>query len=725
MSNVFRRSFLWMATASLSCLFWFSHPAFGQNQAAIEARITQLISRMTLEEKVHMIHASSSFTSGGVPRLGIPELTMSDGPNGVRMEHGRGWTELPVNDSDTYLPTGICLGATWDPQLGYAYGQVLGSEANVRGKDIILGPGICIQRSPLNGRNFEYLSEDPYLIRQMAVGYIQGVQSQGIAACVKHYLANNQETNRMTVNVDMPERALQEIYLPGFKAAVQQGHVLTLMGAYNKFRGQYCTENSYLIQNILKSQFGFRGAVISDWGAVHNTLEALMNGTDIEMGTDLSMLPHPDYSKFFMGDTVISLVRRGEVPESVIDDKVRRILRVMFAVHKFDGNRPKGVLNGAQHEAVALKVAEEGIVLLKNDHHLLPFDASQIHTLAVIGASADWKNGGAGGSSQVPGLFEITPLQGIQHLLGDKVRIIYVPGYTIARGATATDASIQQAVQAAREADAVIYVGGWIHGYSNAWNDNAFDAESVDKPSLELPFGQNRLIKAVVQVNPRTAVVMMGAGPEDMRPWIDQTSSILQAWYPGMEGGTALARILFGQVNPSGRLPLSFPKSLAESPDHRFQAYPGTSELDYYKEGIFVGYRYYDSYHVTPQFCFGHGLSYTTFAYSHLNIERSSAKVNVQLKVTNTGTRAGDEVVQLYVHESHPVLVRPDKELKGFKRISLRPGQTATVEFTLDPEAFEYFNDQKMRWVSDAGHRFTILVGSSSRDIRLHSQLTL
>ena len=620
MSRLSHRS-TWFVAAACLGLVLSRLPARSQTQASVEARITQLISRMTLAEKVHMIHASSSFTSGGVPRLGIPELTMSDGPNGVRMEHGRGWTELPVNDSDTYLPTGICLGATWDPQLGYAYGRVLGSEANARGKDIILGPAICIQRSPLNGRNFEYLSEDPFLVSQMAVGYIRGVQSQGIAACVKHFLANNQETNRMTVNVDMPERALQEIYLPGFKAAVQQGHVLTLMGAYNKFRGQYCTENAYLIHNILKAQLGFRGAVISDWGAVHNTMEALMNGTDIEMGTDLSMLPHPDYSKFFMGDTVISLVRNGEVPESVIDDKVRRILRVMFAVHKFDSLRPKGVLNGAQHEAVALRVAEEGIVLLKNAGHLLPLDASRIHTLAVIGASADWKNGGAGGSSQVPGLFEITPLQGLKDLLGDRVRIVYVPGYTIARGASATDASIRQAVEAARHADAVIYVGGWIHGSSDAWNDNAFDAESVDKPSLELPFGQNRLIEAVVKANPRTAVVMMGAGPEDMRPWLSQTSSVLQAWYPGMEGGKALARILFGKVDPSGRLPLSFPKSLDQSPDHRFHAYPGDKDLEYYKEGLFVGYRYYDSYHVDPQFCFGHGLSYTNFAYSDLKIQ--------------------------------------------------------------------------------------------------------
>ena len=693
------------------------------SDSAIYRKADSLIRLMTLEEKVNMIHASSSFTSGGVQRLGIPELVMSDGPHGVRMEHGRGWTELNVDDSVTYLPVGVCLAATWNPQLGYAFGTVLGSEANARGKDVILGPGICVIRTPLNGRNFEYMSEDPYLISQMVVGYIRGVQSQGIAACVKHYLANNQETDRFTINVDMPERALHEIYLPGFKAAVQQGHVLTLMGAYNRFRGQYCTENAYLINNMLKSQFGFQGLVMSDWGAVHNTMEALMNGTDLEMGTDLSMLPHPDYHKFFMGDTVISLVKRGIVPESVVDEKVRRILYVMFKVHKFDSLRPEGERNTPEHQAVALKVAEEGIVLLKNEDHLLPFDQKKVKTIAVIGASADRKNAGAGGSSQVPALFEITPLQGIRDLVGPRVRVVYAPGYRIARDFHADPAMIQQAVEAARKADMVIYVGGWIHGYSNAWDDNAYDAEGVDKPNMDLPFDQDTLIQAVLQANPHTAIVLMGGGPVDMTRWIDQAKAILQAWYPGMEGGKAIAEILFGRVNPSGKLPMTFPKKLSDNPTARFDSYPGKNGFEYYSEGLFVGYRYYDTYQVQPQFCFGHGLSYTRFAYDHLQIEKSGPdSVTVRFTLQNTGKMAGAEVAQVYIHEEHPRMVRPEKELKGFQKIFLQPGETRTVTIGLPRSAFSYFDDHQMKWVMDPA-RFDILVGSSSADIRLKGQV--
>ncbi|MCL6524674.1 MAG: glycoside hydrolase family 3 C-terminal domain-containing protein [Thermoflavifilum sp.] len=708
-------------TFSLVCLFFLPNWLFAQSldDATIYRKADSLIRLMTLDEKVNMIHASSSFTSGGVPRLGIPELVMSDGPHGVRMEHGRGWTELKVDDSVTYLPVGVCLAATWNPQLGYAFGQVLGSEANARGKDVILGPGICVIRTPLNGRNFEYLSEDPYLISQMVVGYIRGVQSQGIAACVKHYLANNQETDRFSINVDMPERALQEIYLPGFKAAVQQGHVLTLMGAYNKFRGQYCTENAYLIHNILKTQLGFKGVVMSDWGAVHNTMEALMNGTDMEMGTDLSMLPHPDYHKFFMGDTVISLVKRGIVPESVIDDKVRRILYVMFKVHKFDDLRPKGERNTPEHQAVALQIAEEGIVLLKNDDQLLPFSSKRIRTVAVIGASADWKNARAGGSSQVPALFEITPLQGIRDLLGKQAKIIYVPGYRIERNFHADPAMIGQAVEAARKADIVVYVGGWVHGYSDAWDDNAFDAEGVDKPNMYLPFDQDTLIQAVLQANPRTAIVLMGGGPVDMTRWINQAKAIIQAWYPGMEGGKALAEILFGKINPSGKLPMTFPKKLADNPTARFDSYPGKNGFEYYSEGLFVGYRYYDSYHVQPQFCFGHGLSYTSFAYDQLKVEKSSPdSITVTFTLQNTGKMAGAEVAQVYVHEEHPRMVRPEKELKGFQKVFLQPGEKKTVTIGLPRSAFSYFNDHHMQWVMDPA-RFDILVGSSSEDIRL------
>lgn len=370
---------------------------------------------MTLEEKVGMIHGNSSFTSAGIERLGIPELVTSDGPHGVRVEHGRDWTvDTNVDDAATYLPTGNTLAATWNTDLGYQFGAVLGSEANYRGKDVILGPGVNIIRSPLCGRNFEYLSEDPYLISKMAVGYIKGVQDQGVSACVKHYAANNEEVDRNTVDVQMSERALREIYLPAFKAAVVDGGVNTVMGSYNKFRGQYATHNEYLVKKILKGEWGFKGVLMSDWGAVHNTMEAMQNGTDLEMGTDLGMLPNPNYNKFFMADTVLALVKSGKLSEQLIDEKVRRILWVMFKTNMIDGKRQPGSFNTKEHQKVALKVAEEGIVLLKNENGILPLQKNDLKSIAVIGENANRPNSMGGGSSQVKAKYEITLLQGLK-----------------------------------------------------------------------------------------------------------------------------------------------------------------------------------------------------------------------------------------------------------------------------------------------------------------------
>ena len=694
--------------------------------AAVEQKIDSLISSMTLAEKVHMIHASSSFTSGGVERLGVPELVMSDGPHGVRYEHGRDWSiEDDPADRVTYLPTGITLASTWNPDLGYAFGSVLGSEANYRGKDMILGPAINIIRTPLNGRNFEYMSEDPYLVSKMAVQYIKGVQDQGISACVKHYIANNQETNRTTVDVDMSDRAFHEIYLPGFKAAVQEGHVLAVMGSYNKFRGQYATENNYLVNKVLKSDLGFKGVLVSDWGAVHNTMEALMNGTDIEMGTDLSMSPNPDYSKFFMGDTVITLIKNGEVSESVINDKVRRILHVMFAIHMFDHRSP-GAINTPEHHETALKIAEEGIVLLKNDDHILPFKEDAVRSIAVIGANADMKFASGGGSSQVPAKFEITPLQGLQQLVGDKVSITYAQGYKNEKDYTGDQQMIDAAVKTAKSADAVIYVDGWTHGYdpSDFHHTKAYDAESVDKPDLEMPFGQDKLIKAVLKANPQMVVVLMGGGPLDMRQWIGDAKSIIQAWYPGMEGGKALAKIIFGQVNPSGKLPVTFPKKLSDSPAQALGEYPGKNLKEHYNEGVFVGYRYYDTYNVEPQFCFGHGLSYTTFKYSDLKIMPGDHMATVEITLTNTGNMAGKDVVQVYVHEEGSPVKMPEKQLKAFQKISLEPGESKQVTLVLPQHAFEYYSEKDGKWTMPHAN-FDILVGNSSRDIRLKGPLQL
>jgi beta-glucosidase len=688
-----------------------------------EAKIDSLINQMSLEEKVGMIHASSSFTSGGIKRLGIPEWTMSDGPHGVRKEHGRDWMpDENAEDSVTYLPVGITLAATWNPELGYAFGKVLGEEAAFRGKDVILGPGVNIIRTPLNGRNFEYMSEDPYLISRMAVGYIRGVQDQGISACVKHFAANNQETDRNTVNVEMSERALREIYLPAFKAAVTEGEVNTIMGAYNKFRGQYCTHNQYLINEILKGEWRFKGAVISDWGAVLNTMEALTNGTDVEMGTDLSMLPNPDYNKFFLADTVITLVKSGVVDEKVIDEKVRRILGVMFKTQMF-GKRKVGAVNTTEHQQTALKVAEEGIVLLKNNN-ILPLQKTSVHSIAVIGENAVRKNGGAGGSSQVNAKYEITPLEGLRKIAGKSIKVNYAAGYTIKKDGTTDRQLVAEAVKLAKSSDVVVFVGGWIHGYSDAWNDNAYDAEGQDKANMTLPFGQDELINAVLKANPKTIVVMMGGSPMDMSAWIAQSRAVLFTGYPGMEGGNALARIIFGDVNPSGKTTFSFPKKLEDSPAHKIGEYPGVDKTVQYKDDIFVGYRYFDTYNVEPLFPFGHGLSYADFDYTDLVASGAGDSATVKLSVTNKGGLPGAEVVQIYVHDNEASVKRPEKELKAFRKVFLAAGETKTIEFKLGADAFQYYDEEKKEWVLEHG-KFTVRVGSSSRDIRLSEEITL
>ncbi|MBD2723136.1 glycoside hydrolase family 3 C-terminal domain-containing protein [Hymenobacter sp. BT189] len=713
------------------------------NEAAVDALLKQL----TLEEKIKMVHANSSFAAGGIARLNIPELMTSDGPHGVRPEQGRDWKAVPdPNNAGTYMPTNNTLAATWNPELGYAYGAVLGQEANFRGKDIILGPGINIIRAPLNGRNFEYLSEDPYLVGQMAAGYIRGVQAQGVSACVKHYAANNQEWQRNKIDVNMSERALREIYLPGFQAAVQQGGAHALMGSYNKFRGQFATENAYLMNDILKGEWGFKGLVMSDWGSNHNTMDALRNGTDLEMGTDLVLKRNSVdqsatastgaaapaatkniYDRFYLADAALEAIKQDPKLEPLLDDKVRRILRVMYATNMLDGKkRQPGAHNTSAHQATALKVAEEGIVLLKNNG-LLPLKKT-VKTVAVIGANATRENAGGGGSAQLQAKYEITPLQGIKNELGDKATVTYAEGYKVARGQKADPALIAEAVAAAKAADAVVYVGGYIHGYDYAnWGQNAYDAEGIDKPDLKMPFGQDELVQAVLAANPNTVVVLLGGGPIEVAPWVGQANALVEAWYPGMEGGNALAHILFGDVNPSGKLPFTFPVKLEDAPAHKLGEYPsapGDPLKQTYKDDIWVGYRYYDTYNVAPQFAFGHGLSYTTFKYSNLTVTPGPKSATVKLTVTNTGKTAGAEVVQVYVHDEQASVKRPEKELKGFKKVFLQPGQAQTVTVPLNAEAFQFYNEAKKQWVLEPG-KFDVLVGSSSRDIRLKGSATL
>jgi beta-glucosidase len=719
-----KRSLLAAAIAMIA----FTFPVQAQMRIDTAALISELINKLTLEEKVHMIHASSSFTSGGIPRLGIPELVTSDGPHGVRPEHGRDWDlDNNILDSGTYLPTGVCLAATWNPQLGYAYGSVLGSEAAFRGKNVILGPGINIIRSPLNGRNFEYQSEDPFLVSKMVVGYITGVQDQGISACVKHYAANNQETKRFTINVEMSERALREIYLPGFKAAVQDAGVNTLMSSYNKFRGQWVSHSNYLLNQVLKKEWGFKGLVMSDWNAVHNTMQPLWNGLDLEMGTDLGMLPNPDYSKFYLGDTVISLVKTGRYPEYMLDEKVRRILYVMFKTGMINGRQKKGEYNTPAHQQTAAKVAEEGIVLLKNTANTLPLAKNSVKSIAVIGLNASRKQSMGGGSSQVRAFYEITPLEGIKNIAGKNIQVNYAQGYEIKRGATANQQMISEAVAAAKKSDVVVFVGGSFHGYRyDVWLDNAYDAEDTDKPDMYMPFGQDELIKAVLKANPKTVIVLMGGGAIDMTQWLDQAPAVLQSWYAGMEGGNALAKILFGEVNPSGKLPMTFPKKLADHGSQALGQYPGdTVALQVnYLDDIYVGYRYYDTYKVEPQFAFGHGLSYTSFEYGNLKVSGSGNTATATFTIKNTGKVAGAEVAQLYVKQEQSLLPRPEKELKGFQKVALAAGEQKTVTIQLNEDAFKYFNDNENAWVLEPG-TFDILVGSSSRAIKLTGKIKL
>ncbi|MBK6964778.1 MAG: glycoside hydrolase family 3 C-terminal domain-containing protein [Bacteroidales bacterium] len=689
-----------------------------------ESKIDSLIQLMTLEEKIHMIHASSSFTSGGVERLGIPELVMSDGPHGVRMEHGRDWTpDKTDKDMATYLPTGICLASTWNKNLGYQYGSVLGSEAKARGKDIILGPGVNIIRSPLNGRNFEYLSEDPHLASEMAVGYIKGVQDQGISACVKHYAANNQETERTKVDVIVSERALREIYLPAFKASVEKAGVNAVMGSYNKVNGQYSTHHQHLINQVLKQEFGFDGIVISDWSAVKDTREALLYGTDIEMGTDIVQLPNPDYDAFFLADSALAMVKRGEVDEKVVDEKIRRILRVMLKT-SMSGTKSPGQFNTAEHQQTALKVAEEGIVLLKNEN-LLPFKPNQFKTILVVGNNAVYKQALGGGSSQVKALYEITALEGLKKYAGPNTKVLFAEGYIPTNDLSYDIKLADEAVLAAGKADAVIFVGGWIHNYDQTvWDGTAFDMEGKDKTNLKLIYGQEELINRIAKANPKTTVVLMGGSNVEMKNWMKNVPAILQAWYPGMEGGNALAKIIFGETNPSGKLPMTFANTHNEYPSHAVGEFPGKDLRVSYAEGIYVGYRYFDKQNLEPVYPFGYGLSYTGFSFSNLKLTQKSGQVVVECTVTNTGKMAGAEVAQLYVAPLNPLVDRPVKELKGFEKVYLKPGESAGIKLVLENEAFGYFDEKSHQWKTDTG-TYEIQMGNSSRNILLKESISL
>ncbi|MDA3862191.1 MAG: glycoside hydrolase family 3 C-terminal domain-containing protein [Melioribacteraceae bacterium] len=700
-----------------------------QQSNSIKLKVEKILDQLSLDEKISMLHGNSKFTISGVKRLGIPEWKMSDGPHGVREEINRhNWEPVGLDDDfATYLPVGTALSATWNPELAYKFGSVLGREARARNKDIILGPGINIHRTPLCGRNFEYMSEDPYLIRKLVVPYINGVQDQDVAACVKHFAANNQEYERFRVNAEIDERTLREIYLPGFKAAFTEAKALTAMTAYNKFRGKWCSENDYLLNEILRQEWKWDGVVISDWNGTHSTIDAANAGLDIEMGTE------KDYDDYYFADALKEAVENGDLAIETINAKVRRILTVMHQTKVFDSSRSKGEFISERNFEVAKEVAEEAVVLLKNENTILPLDLSKIKSLAVIGENATRKHAIGGGSSGIKAKYEITPLEGLQNKLGDKVKINFAEGY---KSSTKFDWSKgrvdtsdenfsyrknlrNEAVGVAAESDYVILFMGLNHDY---------DMESVDRTEMILPYQQDELVKEILKANKNVIVVLIGGLALDLREWVNEVPAILQGWYAGSEAGNVFADILLGDVNPSGKLPFTFPKKLEDSPAYKFGDIPGNGLEVEYKEGIFVGYRYFDSYNVVPQFAFGHGLSYTTFNYSKVelskNILNKSKTVDVFVTIENTGKVAGSEVIQLYIEDVVSSVERPKKELKGFEKIYLKSGETKEVKFQIDESILSFYDVESKNFKAEPG-QFKIHIGSASDDIRLTTEFEL
>jgi beta-glucosidase len=696
------------------------------NKQPIELRVKDALSKMTLEEKVKLCTAQSKFSSHGVPRLGIPEIWMSDGPHGVRMEilwdswgHA-GWT----NDSCTAFPALTCLAASWNPEMSALYGNAIGEEARYRRKDVLLGPGVNIYRTPLNGRNFEYLGEDPFLASKMVVPYIQGVQQNGVAACVKHYALNNQEKWRGHINVELSDRALYEIYLPAFKAAVVEGKVWSIMGSYNQIRGEYACHNNLTLNKILKGEWQFDGCVITDWGGAHDTKQSAYNGLDIEMGTWTNGFTSNKafaYDDYFLANPYLKMLKSGEISVSNVDDKASRILRMIFRT-AMDVNKPYGSLATEEHHNVGRRVGEEGIVLLQNTAKLLPIDASKYKTIAVIGENATRKLTEGGGSSELKVKREVSPLQGLTEKLG-ATKVKYAMGYAsgavsydrVLKSKLNTDSLRAAAVKLAAESDIVIFVGGL--------NKNTQqDSEGDDRRSLALPFGQNELIAELQKVNKNVVLVMLSGNAYEM-PWIKETTTLVQAWYIGSEAGRAISNVLSGEVNPSGKLPFTFPVKLADNSAHAFGAisYPGDSINQHYKDDILVGYRWHDTKKIAPQFPFGFGLSYTTFAYGKATADKKKISANetieISVPVKNTGTVKGKEIVQLYVKDLKSSEIRPEKELKHFTKVELNPGEEKVLTFKLDKTALQFYSDVKKDWVAEAG-KFTVLIGASSRDIK-------
>ena len=704
-------------------------PVYLDESRPLEERVEDALSRMTLEEKVKILHAQSKFSSAGVPRLGIPDLWTTDGPHGIRPEvlwdewSQAGWT----NDSCVAFPALTCLAATWSEEMSALYGKSIGEEARYREKDVLLGPGVNIYRTPLNGRNFEYMGEDPYLASRMVVPYIQEVQKNGVAVCVKHFALNNQESLRHQYDAIIDDRTLNEIYLPAFKAAVQEGGAWSIMGAYNLYKGQHLCHNQYILNDILKKDWGFDGAVISDWGGCHDTDQAITNGLDLEFGTwtdGLTMGATNGYDAYYLADPYLERLRDGRASEEVLNEKARRVLRLNFrtAMRK---DKPNGSLCSPEHYDAARRIADEGIVLLKNNDNVLPISRKAGSRILVVGENAVKMMTVGGGSSSLKVQREVLPLDGIRAAAGEGVTVEFERGYVgdisgsyngVVTGQDLSESRsaeelIEDACLKAKDADAVIFIGG-LNKSSHQ------DCEDSDRFGLGLPYGQDAVIEALAKVNPRLAVVIVSGNAVAM-PWVDNVNAIVEAWYCGSQSGTALADIIFGDVNPSGKLPVTFPVRLEDNGAHALGAYDPASTEAHYSEGIFVGYRWAQKKDIKPLFAFGHGLSYTTFSYSEAEISRTTmsenGNVTVSVNVTNTGDREGKEIVQLYIGDDECSVERPVMELKAFRKVSIKPGETVRVSFPVNADMLKFYGTDG--WTLEKGS-FTAYVGAASDDIR-------
>ena len=734
-------------------------PVYLDESKPIEQRIDDALSRMTLEEKIAVIHAQSKFSSPGVKRLGFPDMWTDDGPHGVRPDVR--WDEWEqagqTNDSCVAFPALTCLAATWNPQMARLYGESLGEEALYRGKAMILGPGVNIYRTPLGGRNFEYMGEDPWLASRMVVPYIQGLQSKGVSACVKHYALNNDEEYRHQVNVAISDRALHEIYLPAFKAAVTEAGTWGIMGAYNLYKNQHNCHNHILLNKILKQDWGYDGVVVSDWGGCHHTEEAITNGLDLEFGswTDgLTMGATNAYDSYYLALPYKRLIQEGKYSTKELDEKVRRVLRLFYRT-TMNRHKPYGFLCSESHYDAALKIAQEGIVLLKNEGNLLPLTIpeqssptrslshlSPLKKILVVGENAIKMMTVGGGSSSLKVQKEILPLDGIRDRFKG-VEVDFARGYvgdtiqsyngvTVGRSLydlRSADELIAEAVEKARQADVVILFGGLN-------KSNYQDCEGHDRQQYELPYAQDRLIEALVAANKNLVYVNISGNGVAM-PWLNKVPAIVQGWFIGSEAGEAIASVLAGDVNPSGKLPFTWYTSLNQCGAHALNAFPGIWREDHqiideeYKEGIYVGYRWIDKLNgksSKPLFAFGHGLSYTTFSLGKLKSDKKEMtqddQITFTLPVTNTGKVAGAETIQLYIHDVKASVDRPYKELKAFQKVYLQPGETREVSLTIDRRALSFYSEARSEWVAEPG-AFEALVGTASDRLPLRLAFTL